>query len=82
MKDTTAEWTVSLDALEEWVRGVAAGAASGDGSTASAPELPAGPVPATLVGRARTLQSAMEDAQVLGREGQRELTRQRTYATA
>lgn len=76
------DWTVSLDALEEWVRSVGVAATSGNWSTAPAPELPYGPVPASLVCRVLALQSAMADASILGRESRRELTRQSTYATA
>lgn len=82
MRESVNDWTVVFDALEQWVRSVGDAANSGDGSTSPAPELPYGPVPTSLVGRALALQSAMEDAQVLGRESRRRLTRQSTYATA
>ncbi len=73
------DWTASLDALEEWVRGLDAT----DGRPlAAAPDLPFGPVPDELVVRARVLQSAMTHAEVALRAVRQDLDRQQAYASS
>ena len=68
-----------MDALEQWVRVVGTGDVD---RLAAAPELPHGPVPGQLVVRAKALQVAMTDAEVVTRGAQRALDRQRAYAAA
>lgn len=76
------EWSAALDALEEWVRRLTASAEGTAEDPGSAPELPAGRVPADLVVRALALQCAMVEAASAGRSSQQRRAQQQAYADA
>jgi hypothetical protein len=74
-------WADALDALEQWVRGVALAASSRTEPVpaADAPALPHGPVPAEHRVRALALHAQMDDVLSSSRQSQQALAQRQAY---
>ncbi|MCW2599388.1 MAG: hypothetical protein JWM02_1217 [Frankiales bacterium] len=81
--DLPETWSTALDAFEEWVRRTADGFATRGLDVASPPPaLPAGPVPAALQLRARTVLAQLEATEKAGWKRRVGLTREQAYGVA